>query len=337
VWSCALVALALWVGQGTGCASGQVAAQDGGASGWSDDGGADGDSGSRGGGDGSGSGGGDASGDDGAASSSSGGVATDSGNCTGGGTACTPSNPCTHGVVDCASGSPTCVSTGNLPDGTGCGSNRVCHAGACGACTQGASCTPSNACHTGKIDCSTGVSDCQDTGSSVGDGTACGASGICESGTCDPCGATGQLCCPGGGCSGAPLACIGAIASACRSNVNPQCTCGTLDQGMELQVNQSLWSCDGRFQFVLQGDGNLVLYMSGTPLWASNTVGSGAAFAVMQDDGNFVVYTSAGTAVWSSVTAGAGCGTYLVVQNDGNTVIYNSAGTALWSTMTCCH
>jgi len=119
--------------------------------------------------------------------------------------------------------------------------------------------------------------------------------------------------------------------------VNPQCTCGTLNQGMQLQVGQSLWSCDGRFQFVLQTDGNLVLYMSGTALFASNTVGSGAAVAVMQDDGNFVVYTSGGTAVWSSATAGAGCGTYLVVQNDGNTVIYNSAGTAIWSTNTCCH
>ncbi len=337
VESGALVALALWLGQGAGCASGQVTTQDGGPSGWAgDDGGPRGDSSTTGANDGSASGGGESGGDDGSGSSS-GGVQGDAGNCTGGGMACTPTNPCKHGVVDCASGMPSCVSTGNLPDGSGCGAGHVCHAGACNACTQGASCTSSNVCHTGKIDCSTGVSSCQDTGTSVGDGTACGASGICESGACDPCGASAQRCCSGNACSGSPLACIGAIASTCRSNLNPQCACGNLNQGMQLTVGQSIWSCDGRFQFVLQTDGNLVLYMSGSPLWSSNTVGSGAAVAVMQDDGNFVVYTSGGTAVWSSVTAGAGCGTYLVVQNDGNTVIYNGSGTPLWSTNTCCH
>jgi hypothetical protein len=337
----ALAALALWMMQGAGCASGQVDAQDGGA-GWADDGSGNatdgatkGDAGGSGGGDGSGSGSGGSGGEGG--SGSSGGVATDGGNCAGGGMACMPSNPCLHGVVDCASGTPTCVSTGNLPDGTSCGMDQVCHAGTCDACTQGAACTPSNACHTGTVDCTTGVPACQDTGTSVADGTACGASGICESGTCDPCGASGQHCCAGSGCSGSPLACIGAIASTCRTNVNPQCTCGTLQQGMELQESQSIWSCDGRFQLVLQSDDNLVLYMSGTALWASNTVGSGAAVALMQDDGNFVLYTSGGTAVWSSVTGGIGCGAYLAVQNDGNLVVYDGSGTAHWASNTCCH
>jgi len=39
-------------------------------------------------------------------------------------------------------------------------------------------------------------------------------------------------------------------------------------------------------------------------VWSSATVGSGGTKAVMQDDGNFVIYTPAGGAVWASNTAG---------------------------------
>lgn len=247
-----------------------------------------------------------------------------------------PSNPCEHGVIDCASGTPTCVSTGNVADGTSCGTNLVCHAGACTACTPGAACTPGNDCHTGSIDCSTGASVCQDTGASVPDGTSC-AGGVCQSGTCNACGASGQTCCAGNACGGSPLSCIGGAASTCGSTVIPQCTCGSFRQQMHLQAPESIWSCDGRFQLAMQSDGNLVLYFSGSALWSSNTAGTGASDAVMQDDGNFVLYTGGGTAVWSSATAGSGCGTYLAVQTDGNMVIYNGAGTSLWSTGTCCH
>lgn len=41
----------------------------------------------------------------------------------------------------------------------------------------------------------------------------------------------------------------------------------------------------------------------------------------MQTDGNLVSYTAAGTAVWSTNTAG-NPGAYLVLHDDGNMVIY---------------
>jgi hypothetical protein len=66
---------------------------------------------------------------------------------------------------------------------------------------------------------------------------------------------------------------------------------------------------------------------------ASNTNGSAADEAVMQEDGNFVLYTSSGSAVWSSGTVGND-GAYLAVQNDGNVVIYSTSGKALWDTGT---
>ena len=72
---------------------------------------------------------------------------------------------------------------------------------------------------------------------------------------------------------------------------------------------------------------------NGTALWASNTSGSAVDEAIMQGDGNLVLYTSAGSPVWASGTAGHD-GASLVVQNDGNVVIYSASGSALWATGT---
>src|SRR5262245_24686902 len=66
--------------------------------------------------------------------------------------------------------------------------------------------------------------------------------------------------------------------------------CGRMNAGTALGENDSLASCDGRFTLIMQGDGNLVLYMNGVgALWASNTVGPYKKFALMQGDGNLVV------------------------------------------------
>jgi hypothetical protein len=109
--------------------------------------------------------------------------------------------------------------------------------------------------------------------------------------------------------------------------------CGELTANVSLTANQSLASCNADYTLTMQGDGNLVLYQSGTALWSSSTAGSGADEAIMQGDGNFVLYTSSGTPVWASNTAG-NAGAYLDVQNDGNVVIYSASGSALWSTGT---
>jgi len=54
---------------------------------------------------------------------------------------------------------------------------------------------------------------------------------------------------------------------------------------------------------------------------------------VLQDDGNLVVYDTAGHPRWSSGTAGTGAHNRLVVQNDGNLVLYSAHG-AVWNTHT---
>jgi len=94
-------------------------------------------------------------------------------------------------------------------------------------------------------------------------------------------------------------------------------------------------SPDGRYQLRMQPDGNLVLYyVLSSPynaLWNSATSGTGADVAIMQSDGNLVVYR-AGTPLWQSNTDGYH-GATLVMQNDGNAVIYHN-GVARWSTQT---
>lgn len=75
-----------------------------------------------------------------------------------------------------------------------------------------------------------------------------------------------------------------------------------------LQAGQDIISSDGKYDLVMQQDGNLVLYqlktpyqrsenyLQDTPAWASNTNGSGATQAV-QDGGNIVLKTADGTVV----------------------------------------
>jgi hypothetical protein len=117
--------------------------------------------------------------------------------------------------------------------------------------------------------------------------------------------------------------------------VQPPSGC-VLRAGQGLYLDQSMFSCDGRFQLRMQGDGNLVLYHHSTPIWSSNTYGGWAAQAWMQGDGNFTVLSGSGLfSLFQSNTSNRP-GARLVVQNDGNVVVYDAFNRALWATNTCC-
>jgi hypothetical protein len=110
-------------------------------------------------------------------------------------------------------------------------------------------------------------------------------------------------------------------------------TCGRMNPGRVLPNGGSVTSCDGRFTFVIQSDGHLVLYQAGVgPIWWNNVFGSGHVLA-MQTDGHLVVYNSANQPVWYTGTNGNN-GAMLFVQNDGNVVIYNHLSQPLWWTGT---
>lgn len=108
-------------------------------------------------------------------------------------------------------------------------------------------------------------------------------------------------------------------------------TTDTLQAGSRLTVGQTLVSGNRRFRLLYQSDGNLVLYddVDRTAPWASNTGGISAGHALLQTDGNFVVYDLAGTGRWASNTVGH-ANARLLLQNDGNLVLYASNGQAVW-------
>jgi hypothetical protein len=91
---------------------------------------------------------------------------------------------------------------------------------------------------------------------------------------------------------------------------------GRLEEGQYLFPNQSLTnSC--YFRLTMQGDGNLVTSAS-TPsnaVWASNTDHRGG-YAVMQRDGNFVVYDWADRPQWYTSTYHRNAPHNFVIQMD---------------------
>jgi len=104
-----------------------------------------------------------------------------------------------------------------------------------------------------------------------------------------------------------------------------------------LRANQGILSPSGRAILTMQSDGNLVMYsISGATWaakWASNTQGIAGAWAIMQGDGNFVVYDAQGRPRWASNTNGA-TNSVIIMQNDGNVVIYDPYWRAIWASNT---
>ncbi|CAA7406379.1 unnamed protein product [Spirodela intermedia] len=97
----------------------------------------------------------------------------------------------------------------------------------------------------------------------------------------------------------------------------------------------------GNYIFGMRADCNLVLTDTGTSgwytgsfVWSSGTSGKGTnCRALLQGDGNFVIYDGSGKVVWATNTA-VGNGKYVVIlQPDRNVVLYGPSraetGTAI--------
>jgi pimeloyl-ACP methyl ester carboxylesterase len=108
-----------------------------------------------------------------------------------------------------------------------------------------------------------------------------------------------------------------------------------LGQFERLYPNDVISSDDGRFHFIYQGDGNLVLYDQGwRPLWDTGTWGTDPGYVEMQGDGNLVMVNAAGGYVWDVGVSAGHPGAWLIVQDDGNVVIYDASSRPLWATNT---
>lgn len=87
-------------------------------------------------------------------------------------------------------------------DGTPCGTDQVCSAGACVGCVEGEACASPDPCHLASTSCAAGPS-CVVAGP-VADGTPC-ASGVCLAGACVT-GLPGSACTPADPCHQGTLA-----------------------------------------------------------------------------------------------------------------------------------
>jgi Protein of unknown function (DUF4241) len=94
---------------------------------------------------------------------------------------------------------------------------------------------------------------------------------------------------------------------------------------------QSLTSASGRYTFVHQDDGNLVLYDNAGrgAVWSSGTQWSGTGRLVLHPDGNLALYDREARVVWSTDTAGHP-ESVLTVQDDG-VALRAPDGTVSWS------
>ncbi|MGD0083496.1 MAG: L,D-transpeptidase family protein [Acidimicrobiales bacterium] len=102
--------------------------------------------------------------------------------------------------------------------------------------------------------------------------------------------------------------------------------------GTVLHAGTELKSRNGQFQLEMQRDGNLVVYNGARAIWSTNTSGHDGADAVLQRDGNFVLY-QASRPLWAAYTnRGGSSANVLVMQVDGDLVVYSGSGKALWST-----
>jgi hypothetical protein len=94
--------------------------------------------------------------------------------------------------------------------------------------------------------------------------------------------------------------------------------------GERLIPNHLYYSPNKSVYLAFQSDGNMVIRnAAGQTIWNTGTNGKGATQAVLQSDGNLVVYAG-GKALWNSQSHG-NPGARLWIQDDGNVVIYNKA------------
>jgi hypothetical protein len=97
-----------------------------------------------------------------------------------------------------------------------------------------------------------------------------------------------------------------------------------------------LTSPSGTYRAVMQDDGNFVVYRGDSPIWALNNFGVPlvpGAWAGWWGDSFAILNPAGGAPIWKAGEDGKG-GVKLVMQDDGNLVVYDSNNNPTWSTGT---
>jgi hypothetical protein len=114
-------------------------------------------------------------------------------------------------------------------------------------------------------------------------------------------------------------------------------SCGRISTGAALALNSHIASCNGAFALRLNKDGSLTLYntkVAGSNLW-STPANASVRKLEMQGDGNLILNTDKGAALDRSggaqfMTGAFGLGSFAIVQDDGNFRVYTAAGRVRW-------
>lgn len=105
------------------------------------------------------------------------------------------------------------------------------------------------------------------------------------------------------------------------------CSIGSyLMVNQRLNANQCIASPHGQYLLYMASDGNFYIYdlAHNTGTWGPGTYGHPGAYAMLQTDGNFVVYDANGVGIWSSGTYGTNA-ERLNMEDDGRIILFKSA------------
>ena len=112
------------------------------------------------------------------------------------------------------------------------------------------------------------------------------------------------------------------------TNDNPVAS-ATLRAPGVMAPNTALTSPHGAYRAVMQGDGNFVVYQGSIALWASGTYGHAGAHLALQSDNNLIVYSTTNAVLWTAHTGNTGAN-QLLLGDDGELRLYDPPGNVRW-------
>ena len=127
-----------------------------------------------------------------------------------------------------------------------------------------------------------------------------------------------------------------------KENIDPETQVHTKSVGQELIMNDKIFSANREYYFILQSDGNAVIYTKSNKLiWETQTAGYGphCRFAI-QTDGHVVLYSQSDYPIWASETHEYWDPKYatntwkpvkMVLENDGSLVFYSATNNKVWT------
>lgn len=99
-----------------------------------------------------------------------------------------------------------------------------------------------------------------------------------------------------------------------------------------LRPGDYIFSKDGKFILIYQPDGNLVLYPKA--VWSANVFSKDPGYAIMQGDGNFVIYDKFNKPYWATMTVSPSSGPFQLQLNDSTLSIVDKDNSTIWKNQT---